>query len=160
MTELAPVLTQCAACRSPFVEQINKRMKENMPDTRISAWLKENGSYISRISLGRHKRDHLTAPHEAARQAAIDTLKKQQKTIKAKGDLASLVANQVYAMVEDGALTPTLAEGLRAQEMIDRRQEKGADRDLTIMLAQVIGGVHIVEGNAQEVITETSHAEG
>lgn len=160
MTELAAVLTQCLACRSPFVEQINKKMKEGIPDIRISDWLKENGGYISRISLGKHKRDHLTAPHEAARQAAINVMQKQQKTIKAKGDLASLVANQVYNMVEDGALTPTLAEGLRAQEMIDRRQEKGADRDLTIMLAQVIGGVHIIDGTAREVITETSHGEG
>jgi hypothetical protein len=156
MTELAPVLTQCSACRSPFVESINKKMRDGVADIRISEWLKENGGYISRISLGKHKRDHLTAPHEAARQAAIDTLKKQQKTIKAKGDLATLVANQVYNMVEDGALTPTLAEGLRAQEMIDRRQEKGADRDLTIMLAQVIGGVHIIDGTAQEVLTENT----
>ena len=57
-------------------------------------------------------------------------------------------------MVEDGALTPTLAEGLRAQEMIDRRQEKGADRDLTIMLAQVLGGAMVIEGNAEEVEQE------
>lgn len=154
MTELAPVLTNCLACRSPFVEGINKKMKEGLADVRISEWLKENGAYISRISLGNHKRNHLVEKHEAARIQATKVLEKQAKTIKAKGDLAALVANQVYNMVEDGALMPTLAEGLRAQEMIDRRQEKGADRDLTIMLAQVLGGAMIVEGSAEEVEQE------
>jgi hypothetical protein len=154
VTELAPVLTNCSACRSPFVEAINKKMKEGVADVKISEWLKENGGYISRVSLGKHKRDHLVERHEAARIAAKKVLEKQAKTIKAKGDLASLVANQVYNMVEDGALMPTLAEGLRAQEMIDRRQEKGADRDLTIMLAQVLGGAMIVEGTAEEVEQE------
>jgi len=151
VAELAPVLTQCAACRSPFVEAINKKMKEGIPDIRIADWLKENGGYISRVSLGKHKRDHLVERHEAARIAAQKVLEKQAKTIKAKGDLASLVANQVYAMVEDGALTPTLAEGLRAQEIMDRRNEKSVDRDLTIMLAQVLGGAMIIEGSATEV---------
>lgn len=154
MTELAPVLTQCAACRSPFVDGINKKMKEGLPDTRISDWLKENGAYISRVSLGKHKKNHLVEKHEAARIAAQKVLEKQAKTIKATGDLATLVANQVYNMVEDGALMPTLAEGLRAQEMIDRRQEKSTDRDLTIMLAQVLGGAMIIEGSAQEVEQE------
>lgn len=154
MTELAPVLTQCAACRSPFVEAINKKMKDGVADSRISEWLKESGGYISRISLGNHKRNHLIEKHEAARIQAKKVLEKQAKTIKVKGDLASLVANQVYNMVEDGAMIPSLAEGLRAQEMIDRRQEKSVDRDLTIMLAQVLGGAMIVEGTAEEVEQE------
>lgn len=154
MPELAPVLTNCHACRSPFVDGINRKLKEGVPDGKVSEWLKENGAYISRVSINKHKLQHLVTEHEAARIAAAKVLKKQAGTIKAKGDLASLVANQVYNMVEDGALTPTLAEGLRAQEMIDRRQEKGADRDLTIMLAQVLGGAMVIEGNAEEVEQE------
>jgi hypothetical protein len=57
-------------------------------------------------------------------------------------------------MLEDGILMPTLAEGLRAQEIIDRRNEKSTDRDLTIMLAQVLGGVAVIEGTAHEVNME------
>jgi hypothetical protein len=49
---------------------------------------------------------------------------------------------------------PTLSEGLRAQEIIDRRNEKSTDRDLTIMLAQVLGGVAVIEGTAREVVME------
>jgi hypothetical protein len=67
-------------------------------------------------------------------------MKKQQKTIKATGDLAGLVRDYVHSAVEEGLMTPTLAEGLRAQEMIDRRQEKGADRDIALTLAGILGG--------------------
>ena len=140
MTELAPVLTGCHVCRSPLVETINKKMREGVPDLKISEWLAENAQYISRITLGKHKREHLTEPHERLRQHAINVMKKQQKTIKATGDLAGLVRDYVHSAVEEGLMTPTLAEGLRAQEMIDRRQEKGADREVALTLAGILGG--------------------
>ena len=140
MTELAPVLTGCHVCRSPLVETINKKMRDGVPDLKISEWLAENAQYISRITLGKHKREHLTEPHERLRQHAINVMKKQAKTIKATGDLAGLVRDYVHSAVEEGLMTPTLAEGLRAQEMIDRRQEKGADRDIALTLAGILGG--------------------
>lgn len=154
MAELASVLTGCHVCRSPLVESINKKIKEGVPDLRISDWLKENGAYISRITIGRHKRDHLIEKHEKARKEAVEVLKRQQKTLKSEGDLATLVRNQVNLMLEDGIIMPTLSEGLRAQEIIDRRNEKSTDRDLTIMLAQVLGGVAVIEGTAREVHME------
>ena len=133
-------MTGCHVCRSPLVETINKKMREGVPDLKISEWLAENAQYISRITLGKHKREHLTEPHERLRQHAINVMKKQQKTIKATGDLAGLVRDYVHSAVEEGLMTPTLAEGLRAQEMIDRRQEKGADRDIALTLAGILGG--------------------
>ena len=157
MAELTPVLTGCHACRSPLVESINKKIKEGVPDLRISEWLKENGGYISRVTIGRHKRDHLVEKHEKARIEAVKILKNQQKTLKADGDLATLVRNQVNLMLDDGIILPTLSEGLRAQEIIDRRNEKSTDRDLTIMLAQVLGGVAVIEGTASEVVMEIEH---
>jgi len=116
-------------------------MRDGVPDIKISEWLKENAQYISRITLGNHKRSHLTDPHERLRQQAVNVMKKQQKTIKATGDLAGLVRDYVHSAVEEGLMTPTLAEGLRAQEMIDRRQEKGADREIALTLAGILGGV-------------------
>jgi hypothetical protein len=140
MTELAPVLTGCHVCRSPLVETINKKMRDGVPDQTISDWLKENAQYISRITLGKHKREHLMDKHERLRQQAVDVMKKQSKTIKATGDLANLVRDYVHSAVQDGLMMPTLAEGLRAQEMIDRRQEKGADREVALTLAGILGG--------------------
>ncbi len=150
MTELAPVLTGCHVCRSPFGETINKKMRDGIPDIKISEWLSENAQYISRITLGKHKREHLTEPHERLRQQAVKVMQKQAKTIKATGDLASLVRDYVHSAVEQGMLTPTLAEGLRAQEMIDRRQEKGADREIALTLAGILGG-----GTTYQVIEAT-----
>lgn len=140
MTELAPVLTGCHVCRSPLVEAINKKMRDGVSDVQLSKWLDDAGHYISRITLGKHKRDHLTEDHELKRINAIKTLKRQKKTMRASGDLAMLVRDFVHTAVEQGDLTPTLAEGLRAQEMIDRRQEKGADREVALQLAGILGG--------------------
>ena len=134
-------MTGCHVCRSPLVETINKKMKDGVPDQKISEWLGENAQYISRITLGKHKREHLTEPHERLRQQAVKVMQKQQKTIKGSGDLAGLVRDYVHSAVEEGLMTPTLAEGLRAQEMIDRRQEKGADREIALTLAGILGGV-------------------
>lgn len=115
-------------------------MRDGMSDVQLSKWLDDAGHYISRITLGKHKRDHLTEDHELKRMNAIGRLKKQKKTMKASGDLAMLVRDFVHSAVEDGELTPSLAEGLRAQEMIDRRQEKGADREVALQLAGILGG--------------------
>lgn len=139
--DLAPVLTGCHVCRSPLVELINKRMKDGMPDLKIASWLKDEGFYISRNTLGKHKREHLTTPHESARIEAVKKMEQAQKTIKATHrDLATLVRDYVFSEVETGAMAPTLSEGLRAQEMIDKRNDKTADRDLMVSLAQILGG--------------------
>jgi hypothetical protein len=131
-------------------------MAQGMSDIDIANWLKQEGSYISRITLGKHKREHLTTEHETARIAAAQILKKQQGTIKFKGDLASLVRDQVSNLVEAGHLTPTLSEGLRAQEIIDRRQEKSSDRELTMALAGILGGSTVVEGTAVDLALDSS----
>jgi hypothetical protein len=154
VTVLAPVLERCAACRSPFAEHINQRMANGQPDTKVSDWLKENNSYISRITLGGHRRNHLTNEYQTAKAAVIKKFKKNQDKLKADGDLAALVKGHVIAMVEAGELVPTLAEGLRAQEMIDRRVEKSADRELSVTLAGILGGgpvVNMIEMEAEEI---------
>jgi hypothetical protein len=129
-------------------------MANGQPDTKVSDWLKENNSYISRITLGGHRRNHLTNEYQTAKAAVIKKFKKNQDKLKADGDLAALVKGHVIAMVEAGELVPTLAEGLRAQEMIDRRVEKSADRELSVTLAGILGGgpvVNMIEMEAEEI---------
>ncbi len=159
--DLAPVLTGCHVCRSPLVELINKRMKDGMPDLKIATWLKDEGYYISSNTLGKHKREHLTTPHESARIAAVKKMEKAQSTIKAQHrDLATLVRDYVFSEVESGNMNPTLSEGLRAQEMLDKRNDKSADRDLVVSLAQILGGAtttyEIIEAVPVEQVTEGS----
>ena len=163
MTELAPVLTLCHACRSPIADAINEKIKAGIPMGRISDFTREAGFYLSRMALQRHKKLHLMTDHARQVAAAKSQMAKQQQSIKAKsGDLALLTRNIVYAGVEDGTIVPTLAEGLRAQEALDRRAEKGADRDLMLTMAQVLTGGYtpqIVEGQWVQLDAERSEDE-
>ena len=157
---LAPVLTGCHVCRSPLADLISRRMREGMPDTKVSKWLESEGQYVSRVTLGKHRREHLTSDFEKAKSDAIKVMEDRKKTLKpTKGvDLASLVRDYTFSAVEAGELLPTLAEGLRAQEILDKRSEKSSDRDLAMTLASILGGSMVIEGIATtiepELITE------
>lgn len=134
------LLSKCAVCASPLVDVINRKMTEGMSDVKISEWLKAENSYISRITLGNHKRQHLTDEHMNARREVAKKVQQAVKIEATNNDLAKLVSGYVFKMVENGDLVPTLSEGLRAQEMLDRRKEKNADRGLAVAMAGILGG--------------------
>ncbi len=162
---LAPVLVKCAICRHPMVEQINRRIRDHgiAPTER---WMAENDlDPPHRNTLSKHKNEHMTEPYEKQRIEATEKLRSQQRTIKAKtGDLAQLVRDNVFARVEEGELEPSLAEGLRAQEMLDRRADKQGDRDMMLTLAGLLSGATppvallndglTIEGEFREVAEE------
>ena len=139
--QLAPVLVSCVLCRHPMADALNKRIAANGIAATMR-WMAENDLKVPhRNTFSEHKNRHLTEPLEKARIEATERLRKQQKTIKSKpGDLAALVRDNVFARVEQGDLEPTLAEGLRAQEMLDRRSEKQGDRDMMMQLAGLLSG--------------------
>ena len=137
-----------------MVDVINRKMTEGISDQKVSDWLKAESSYISRITLGNHRRQHMTVEHVKARQELTKNIQSAIRTEATNGDLAKLVSTYVYKMVENGDVIPTLSEGLRAQEMMDRRKEKNADRELAISMAGILGGGYLVEGTAMEVMDE------
>ncbi len=96
----------------------------------------------------------MTVEHVKARQELTKNIQSAIKVETTNGDLARLVSTYVYKMVENGDVIPTLSEGLRAQEMMDRRKEKNADRELAISMAGILGGGYLVEGTAMEVTDE------
>lgn len=148
------ILSKCAVCAHPMVDVINRKMTEGISDQKVSDWLKAESSYISRITLGNHRRQHMTVEHVKARQELTKNIQSAIRTETTNGDLAKLVSTYVYKMVENGDVIPTLSEGLRAQEMMDRRKEKNADRELAISMAGILGGGYLVEGTAMEVMDE------
>ena len=148
------ILNKCAVCAHPMVDVINRKMTEGISDQKVSDWLKAESSYISRITLGNHRRQHMTVEHVKARQELTKNIQSAIRTETTNGDLAKLVSTYVYKMVENGDVIPTLSEGLRAQEMMDRRKEKNADRELAISMAGILGGGYLVEGTAMEVMDE------
>lgn len=122
-------------------------------------WLGEQGivdKVWHRNTFSAHKNEHMTTDFEKQRMAAALKLRKQQRTIRVDTtDLAALVRDNVISRVAEGELEPTIAEGLRAQEMLDRRVEKQGDRDMMLQLAGLLSGATppvalLMDGNTIE----------
>jgi hypothetical protein len=72
-------------------------------------------------------------------------------------DLASIVRDDVRDRLLDGELRPTVAHGLKAQQMIDHREERQQDRELALGLAAMLAGgqgavpKHIIDGDYEHL---------
>jgi hypothetical protein len=78
------------------------------------------------------------------------------KALRDKPDLATLVRDKTLKEVESGKLKPSLQHGLMAQQMIDKRNERAADRQLAIRIAAMLGGMavpvsHIIDVSPPEL---------
>jgi len=128
--------TKCRSCRSPLSAEINARLLSGESPEKVSAWLGRLGIRfrLSHTALRRHQRDHLAAPPSTG---PVETRTTGDLS---RADLAKLTRDIAFAKVEAGELDPTLSEGLRAQEMLDRRAEKATDRDMMLTLAGLLSG--------------------
>jgi hypothetical protein len=55
-------------------------------------------------------------------------------------DLAAVVVRKTRTLLAAGKLAPTLRDGLTAQQLLDRRAEKAADRRFMLNLAMAMAG--------------------
>lgn len=55
-------------------------------------------------------------------------------------DLAAVVVKRTNRLLAAGKVTPTLRDGLAAQQLLDRRAEKAADRSFMLNLALALAG--------------------
>lgn len=55
-------------------------------------------------------------------------------------DLAATVVRKTMKRIAAGKVEPTLREGLQAQQILDRRAEKAADRRFMLALSQALAG--------------------
>jgi len=70
-----------------------------------------------------------TAPDTIPEDAVADT-----------DDLAAVVVKKTLRQMAAGKLQPTLRDGLTAQQLLDRRAEKAADRSFMLNLAMAMAG--------------------
>ena len=151
---LAPVLTGCHVCRHPQVDLINRRMKEGVPVLAIVRWMNDEKitPAFHRNTLMRHRRDHLTDDYERQRGHAVAVLKQQAATIQptATTDIARLIRDVAAQRVMAGEVKPTISEGLRAQDLLDKRAGKMLDVQVALTIAQAMFG-GVVEGEYQEI---------
>lgn len=71
---------------------------------------------------------------------------KPPSAVKAKPDLATVVRDRSLRDVLAGKSKVTLQHGLMAQQMIDKRMERAADRQLAIRIAAMLGGAPVPQG--------------
>lgn len=108
----------------------------------------EMGFDISEDIIRKHKTHHV---------AEIDPVASKPE------DLAILIRDRTIAAVKEGVLEPTIAHGLQAQALLDRRAEKTTDRQIALELARLLSGssvtglleppsdLVIIEGEAEEI---------
>ena len=81
-------------------------------------------------------------------------------------DLAAAVRDAAKQRLENGEIRPTLRDGLAAQALLDRREEKQRDRNFMLSLARLTSGsshevpAHIIEGSAKTVTPAIDAGEG
>lgn len=138
-------------------------VRSGKKDTEIERLLDAAGSRFSRITLGKHRRQHLTAPFERQRIEAAKQMKAQQKTVKGppKGDFLDLIIETVHEDVRSGEQHPTIDHAIRAYVQKEAQIAKGADRDFLLLFARAISGslVPVIEGEFREIDAEASEDE-
>lgn len=133
-------------------------MAERVSDREVERRLLGLDHPITQPTLSKHRHKHLTTEHVQQLETAVEQLKVQQKTFRsdaaAKSDLATLIRDTVTQEVIDGNLKPTIRDGLTAIDLIEKREARGADRDLMVKLALVLGGSRVIEGTYRDVTPE------
>jgi hypothetical protein len=74
----------------------------------------------------------------ASAATAPDTI--PEDTVADTDDLAAVVVKKTLRQMAAGKLQPTLRDGLTAQQLLDRRAEKAADRSFMLNLAMAMAG--------------------
>lgn len=83
-------------------------------------------------------RAHGLEPSTPSPESAPDTIDSGEVAL--SDDLAAVVVKKTLRRMASGELQPSLRDGLIAQQLIDRREEKAADRQFMLSLARALAG--------------------
>jgi hypothetical protein len=148
---LTPTVTRLPngqTCRfhgqDPRARMVNDLMRKGYAAVRIADEVTESGFRVSKDAVSRHRRlcfvDETNAQAEARNE-----------------DLATLVRDQARRALLSGRLQVTTKDGLMAQNLLDKREERAKDRDFMLNLAQLLSGggraapQDLIEGTAIDV---------
>lgn len=153
------ILTRCVLCQSPLNERIDAMLNDHRPINYIMEWMRSAGvaerDIPHRNTFSKHKREHLNEIGAKERKNAQAVLADRVKRIRpSDGDLAVLVRDQVVEGILSGEMRPSVAEGLRGQELIDKRAARGSDAGLMAQIFVLLSGgprpAEIMEGEFSE----------
>ena len=140
----------CVLCDSPFRTTIDQMIADGATVKVVQTWMAVNKlTPPARITFWKHtKHPNPIKEQRSIRSAAIaiqqyaksDDIPEPKVPRVSNKDAALLVRDRGVQRIEAGELDVTVAETLRAQEILDRRMEKQGDRDLIIGFLEALGG--------------------
>ena len=138
----------CTPCKYPEVERyLDRRLSEgaNLKTIRseLASPYRKKTFGIKReptqAMLAEHQRLHrAVAPVSGNLPSFEGDTDTAVSTPQGSGDVAGAIQREALAALERGEMRITATNALKAQEMLDRRAEKAADRELTLVLARLL----------------------
>jgi hypothetical protein len=148
-----PATRKCLLCESPERAAIDRMLARKADARTINTFLEAHDlEPVHRNTISRH-RQHVVALQKAnvlravARAAAVVPPRERND------DFLEAVRDATWSDLEAGEIKPSLSEGLRAQEALDRRGERSADRTLLLRVSAVLSGAvgrEAIEGPAED----------
>lgn len=113
---------RCLICKNPsLLLYVNGLLDKGITNAGIAAGVVDMGGKLDPDVIGRHKNGHWVKPERAEGPKAT------------KGDLAVLVRDKVYDMVDELTpealmvlgkdFSPVIGQGIKAQTLIDKREQ-------------------------------------
>lgn len=131
-------LPQCGICDGDQQRRqaIDRALAQGKYPTLIEREMRGLDYRVKSETVTKH-RDHYLARLKTTQHELMAQLTGQYAQ---QPDLAVLVRDDVRRRVEDGELHPSVQQGLMAQSMLDRREERAQDRELALGLARLLSG--------------------
>lgn len=136
----------CSVERSPKYVEINAMLAAGLGLQTIEKKLPAEGFAIKRETIKRHLELCLppsavvVSAGEAVRVVSPEEVRQRRSESGDARDFASLVHDRALKALERSELAVTTKDGLAAQAIIDRREERSKDRDFALNLAILLSG--------------------
>lgn len=145
---------RCGICESDRKNVVNAFLQAGRTPNWIEHRLREMGSPTKAETVRKHLHRCLNGSAEniALLQEAIPEPGKPAPEVDPRADFAMAIRAEANRKLAAGELTVNAQHGLAAQALIDRREEKKADRQLMVELAGLLSGARSLQGPPEELI--------
>lgn len=155
----------CSICSNPTkAKLVNLLLSEGASYAAIEARSRAENLGIKRETVSKHHRFCvLLTGTDNERSVESGALAAKAMATGDKADFARLVRDEAVRALNEGRLRVTTNDGLVAQAMLDKREERRQDRQLALRLAVIVAGSDnpppkalIVEGEFEELPAEVT----
>jgi hypothetical protein len=133
----------CSLCESPIRVEIDRILNAKGSAAEVLAALRRAGEpEVSPSTVSRHRRQHNIAFVRKLAGEMRETVQElgTKAPLPTQHDLAILARDRAIERMLNGEIEPTMTDGLKAQELLDKRVQRGADRDLLYTISVILSG--------------------